>query len=55
MPAPSNVIHSTPKQSHSLYIPLKFIVSPQTMKVIKTTTIIDSGAQMNCIDWDFVH
>ena len=49
-----NVIHSTPCQKNSLYIPLKFIISPHTMKVVKTTTIIDSTAQINCIDWDFI-
>ena len=33
---------------------MKFIVSPLTMKDIDNTTIIDSGAQINCIDWAFV-
>ena len=33
---------------------MKFIVSPLTMKDVDTTTIIDSGAQINCIDWAFV-
>ena len=47
-------IHSTPQQKNSLYIKMKFIVSPLTMKDVDTTTIIDSGAQINCIDWAFV-
>ena len=29
---------------------MKFIVSPLTMKDVDTTAIIDSGAQINCID-----
>ena len=33
---------------------MKFIISPLTMKDIDTTAIIDSGAQINCIDWAFV-
>ena len=33
---------------------MKFIISPLTMKDIDTTVIIDSGAQINCIDWAFV-
>ena len=33
---------------------MKFIVSPLTMKDVDTTAIIDSGAQINCIDWAFV-
>ena len=33
---------------------MKFIISPLTMKDVNTTAIIDSGAQINCIDWAFV-
>ena len=33
---------------------MKFIVSPLTTKDVDTTAIIDSGAQINCIDWAFV-
>ena len=33
---------------------MKVIISPLTMKDIDTTAIIDSGAQINCIDWAFV-
>ena len=33
---------------------MKFIISPLTMKDVDTTAIIDSGAQINCIDWAFV-
>ena len=47
-------IMSTLKWKNSLYIKLKFIVSPLTMKDVNTTTIIDSGAQINCIDWAFI-
>ena len=47
-------VHSNPQWKNSLYIKLKFIISPLTMKDIDTTTIIDSGAQVNCIDWAFV-
>ena len=48
------VIHSTPWWKNSLYIPLKFIVSLLTIKAVNTTMIIDSGAQINCIDWAFI-
>ena len=47
-------IYSTLQQKNSLYIKMKFIVSPLTMKDIDTTAIIDSGAQINCIDWAFI-
>ena len=33
---------------------MKFIISPLTTKDVDTTTIIDSGAQINYIDWAFV-
>ena len=48
------IIHSTPRRKSSLYIKMKFIISPLTMKDINTTAIIDSGAQINCIDWAFI-
>ena len=48
------IIHSTPQRKNSLYIKMKFIVSLLTMKDVDTTAIIDSGAQINCIDWAFV-
>ena len=48
------IIHSTPRRKNSLYIKMKFIVSPLAMKDVDTTAIIDSGAQINCIDWAFV-
>ena len=48
------IIHSTPQRKNSLYIKMKFIVSHLTMKDVDTTAIIDSGAQINCIDWAFV-
>ena len=47
-------IHSIPQRKNSLYIKMKFIVSPLTMKDVDTTAIIDFGAQINCIDWAFV-
>ena len=45
---------STNCRKHSLYIPITVIVSPTTLNTVTTTAIVDSGAQINCIDWAFI-
>ena len=54
-PVPSSVIQkSTNCRKHSLYIPVSLIISPTTLNTVTTTAIVNSGAQINCIDWAFI-
>ena len=39
----------------SLEIPIQFIVPSHIMKTVNTKALIDSGADISCIDWQFVH
>ena len=54
-PVSSSVIPKSKNcRKHSLYIPVSLIVSLTTLNTVTTTAIIDSGAQINCIDWAFI-
>ena len=54
-PVPFVVIpKSTNCRKHSLYIPVSVIISPTTLNTVTTTAIVDSGAQINCINWAFI-
>ena len=37
-----------------MQIPIQLIVPSHTMKAVDTHTLVDSGADISCIDWDFV-
>ena len=35
-------------------IPVQLITSSHTLKVVDSSTLVDSGANISCIDWQFV-
>ena len=37
-----------------MQIPIQLIVPSHTMKAIDTHALVDSGADISCIDWNFV-
>ena len=37
-----------------MQIPIQLIVPSHTMKAVNTHALVDSGADISCIDWDFV-
>ena len=37
-----------------MQIPIQLIVPSPTMKAIDTHALVDSGADISCIDWNFV-
>ena len=37
-----------------MQIPIQLIVSSHTMKVVNTCTLVDSGNDISCINWNFV-
>jgi len=37
-----------------MQIPIQLIVPSHTLKVVDSRALIDSGADISCIDWDFV-
>ena len=41
-------------ETRSMQIPVQLIVSSHSMKVIDTHTLVDSGADISCIDQHFV-
>jgi len=45
---------SVPVTSKSMRIPLQLIVPSHTLKTVDSYTLIDSGADISCIDYDFV-
>ena len=53
---PTSSIHAVTVQSStpSMQIPIQLIVPSHTMKAIDTHALVDSGADISCIDWDFV-
>ena len=53
---PTSSIYAVTVQSStsSMQIPIQLIVPSHTMKAIDTCALIDSGANISCIDWDFV-
>ena len=53
---PTSSTHAVTVQSStpSMQIPIHLIVPLHTMKAIDTCALIDSGADISCIDWDFV-
>ena len=53
--SPFSVIpKSTNCRKHSLYIPVSVIISLTTLNTVTTTALVDSGAQISCIDWAFI-
>ena len=38
----------------SMQISIQLIVPLHTMKAVNTHALVDSGANISCIDWDFV-
>ena len=53
---PTSSTHAVTVQSStpSMQIPIQLIVPSHTMKAIDTHALVDSGADISCIDWDFV-
>ena len=52
--SPPYSMHVTIKaQPKLMQIPLQFIVPSHTMKVVDTHTLIDSGADISCINYQF--
>ncbi|KIN98737.1 hypothetical protein M404DRAFT_31064 [Pisolithus tinctorius Marx 270] len=45
------LVSSTPE--HTMQIPISLYASETTLKVVNTTTLVDSGAEISCIDWAF--
>jgi len=45
---------SVPMTGKSMRIPLQLIVPLHTLKTIDSYALIDSGADISCIDYDFV-
>ena len=38
----------------SMRIPVQLITSSHTLKVVDSSALVDSGANISCIDWQFV-
>ncbi|KIN94297.1 hypothetical protein M404DRAFT_35197, partial [Pisolithus tinctorius Marx 270] len=46
------LVTSTPERT--MQIPISLYASETTQKVVNTTALVDSGAEISCIDWGFV-
>ena len=38
----------------AMRIPIQLLVSGQSLKTVDSRALINSGADISCIDWDFV-
>ena len=38
----------------AMQIPIQLLVSGQSLKTVDSRALIDSSADISCIDWDFV-
>ena len=37
-----------------MHIPVQLIIPSHSLKVIDSSTLVDSGADISCIDWQFI-